>query len=175
MNTSLLVTLLDTLSTADWQTLLSGGKLHIINDHALQVSMDDTAHIMIQGADFDVTTVAELKQQIIERADSLLADYYSTYPLSEKGFNRQVQALVKQHGCHAFVALAGRHSELSLFVDYGEVIDVSVFSPKHPYGVFMVLDEPLPKEKISSVFNQWLLSGEAYQQYLGMNVCRYQC
>lgn len=175
MTPSLFITLLNTLSTADWQSLLEGGKLQIIDDCTLQVSMEDTAQTIIDGADFSVATIAMLKQQVIEQADTLLADYYRMHPLSEKGFNRQVQALVKLHGDHAFVALFGQCADLTLFVEGGEVIAESADSPRHPYGVFMELDQQLPKDKIAAVVNQWLFSGEAYQQYIGMNVCRYQC
>jgi hypothetical protein len=62
-----------------------------------------------------------------------------------------------------------------LFVDGGEVIAECADSPRHRYGVFCELESTLSEHAIEEQVRQWLERGEAYEDYLGMNVCRYNC
>jgi hypothetical protein len=41
--------------------------------------------------------------------------------------------------------------------------------------VFLELEQPLPDADIDPKIRKWLEQGEAYEDYLGMNVCRYNC
>ena len=95
--------------------------------------------------------------------------------LSLSEFNQQVEALFERHGAAAFAALTGRCPQYTLFVDDDRVVAESVDSPRHRYGAFCELEEPLSGAGLEAYVRQWLASGEAYELYLGMNVCRYNC
>ena len=175
MNTSLFLTLLNELSDSDWQSVLNGKGLCIIEDQQLQLCLSEEPDMIVLSDVIDANTADALKQQVIHHADDLLSRYYRSHPLSNTGFNSQVEKLVNLHGHEAFIGASGQPSALTLFVEGGEVVVESADSPKHPYGVFMECDKTLPSDKRKAAFTQWLSSGEAYRQYIGMNVCRYNC
>ena len=95
--------------------------------------------------------------------------------LSRSAFDRQVEALFEQHGAAAFAALEGHYPERTLFVEGDRVVAESADSPRHRYGTFCELEEPLDGAALEAYVRQWLASGDAYELYIGMNVCRYNC
>ena len=98
-----------------------------------------------------------------------------TQELSRSDFDRQVEALFGQHGARAFAALEGQYPERTLFVEGEQVVAESADSPRHRYGTFCELEEPLSGAALEAHVRQWLASGDAYELYIGMNVCRYNC
>jgi hypothetical protein len=95
-------------------------------------------------------------------------------PLTRDDFNKQVRELFDQHGIEAFAAPAGQLPARSLFVDNGEIVAEPADSPRHRYGAYC----EMPAGNLMDVATQvekWLNSGEAYDLYLSMNVCRYNC
>ena len=96
-------------------------------------------------------------------------------PLSQKEFNRQVEALFETHGASAFAAVASQHPQYTLFVEGDRVVAESAESPRHRYGAFCELDRALSDAALDDRVRQWLSSGEAYSLYMSMNVCRYNC
>ena len=106
-------------------------------------------------------------------AEELLAAYYRTHPLTRAGFDRQARELLQRHGASAFAGIAGELPERSLFVDVGSVVAEPRGAPRHRYGVYCALDRR-PGD-VDLAVRRWLDRGEAYDGYLGMNVCRYNC
>ena len=95
--------------------------------------------------------------------------------LSRSEFDRQLEALFRQHGATAFAALGEQYPERTLFFERDRVVAESADSPRHRYGAFCELEEPLSGAALEAHVRQWLASGDAYELYLGMNVCRYNC
>ena len=95
--------------------------------------------------------------------------------LSQSDFNQQVEQLFALHGAAAFAAPSGHYPQYTLFVEEETVVAESASSPRHRYGVFCELDQPLAGAALEKHVRQWLSSGEAYALYLSMNVCRYNC
>ena len=90
-------------------------------------------------------------------------------------FNAQAALLIEQLGAAAFCALPGQMSDYTLFVEGSNVIAESRGAPRHPYGVSCEINAGLSDDQLSELVTEWLDSGEAYQAFLGMNVCRYNC
>ena len=95
--------------------------------------------------------------------------------LSQADFSQQVQALIAEYGVAAFVAPLGQYPQYTLFVDGETVVAEVSSSPRHRYGGFCELSNSLKGGDLDRYVQQWLNSGEAYQLYLSMNVCRYDC
>jgi len=176
MNPEKLVALLEQLPNAVWEDFVNGRDLLLINDQAIELSNNENhPAVLVKAADFQSDFPSRVKQNVITKAVYLLADFYRTHPISRVEFNRQVNLLAKQLGAGGFAALFGELPKYSLFVEGGEVIAESVESPRHRYGTYFELAESLPEHEIELAFSEWLRSGEAHQQYLSMNVCRYNC
>ncbi|WP_322629614.1 hypothetical protein [Halothiobacillus sp.] len=95
--------------------------------------------------------------------------------LTQTEFNQQVETLFAMHGATSFAAGAGNYPLHTLFVDGDRVIPESADSPRHRYGAFCELDHALNDAARDAHVRRWLSSGEAYNLYLSMNVCRYNC
>lgn len=96
-------------------------------------------------------------------------------PPSPEEFNTQVARLVKQLGASAFCALPGQLPEYTLFVEDGQVIAEPKYAPRHPYGVHCEISREMSEDQAADYVYRWLSTGAAYQEFLGMNVCRYNC
>jgi len=96
-------------------------------------------------------------------------------PPAQADFNALVDDLIIRYGAESFCAVDGQLPAYTLFVDGEEIIAVSKESPRHPYGVYCQISAGLSSREIHDYLNQWLQSGEAYDQFLAMNVCRYNC
>ena len=90
-------------------------------------------------------------------------------------FNQQVANLVSQFGATAFCALPGQSPEHALFMDADQVIAISGEDPRFPYGFFCEINNGLTNAQVTERLQHWLESGEAYEEFVGMNVCRYNC
>ncbi|MEW8579691.1 MAG: hypothetical protein AB2591_05085 [Candidatus Thiodiazotropha sp.] len=90
-------------------------------------------------------------------------------------FYGQVTGLIAELGAAAFCASPGGLPQFTLFVDGNRVIAEPRNAPRHPYGVYCTLSEGLTEEQLTEHLHKWLNSGEAYQQFLSMNLCRYNC
>ena len=95
--------------------------------------------------------------------------------LQRADFDQQVAALIHHHGASAFAACWPNLSAYTLFVDEHAVIAEPADSPRHRYGAFCELDAPLTGTALTERVQLWLDSGEAFELYVGMNVCRYHC
>ena len=99
----------------------------------------------------------------------------SQTPPSQTEFNTQVTALIEQHGAAAFCASPGQHPDYTLFVDEQTVVAEPRNAPRHPYGIYCHLTAELSEAEMGQRVKKWLETGEAYQEFLAMNVCRYNC
>ncbi len=88
-------------------------------------------------------------------------------------FNQQVSQLLTQYGEQAFAAAQGQYPEYTLFVEEDRVIAEPRTSPRHRYGAFCELPKALDAQQTAARVQRWVASGEAYERFVGMNVCRY--
>ena len=165
--------LLEQLDDDIWRVLLNGQPLALVDDKRLvsAAKPEDKIFILPQNAD----DISSLRESVIKNAEELLNNYYLSHPLSKAGFTLQVQKLVEQYGASVFAAEYPDIPERTLFVDVGEVVAEGHGSPRHRYGAYCELQEALQGEALEQFVQQWLTSGEAYELYIGMNVCRYGC
>jgi len=96
-------------------------------------------------------------------------------PPSLTEFNKQVSDLIERFGATAFCAASDQFPEYTLFVEENKVIAEPRNAPRHPYGVYCNISVGLSDAEMAEQLNRWLTTGEAYQEFLAMNVCRYNC
>lgn len=126
-------------------------------------------------ADIPPSQRAAASDWLSGHAERLLNEYYRIHPLTRAGFERQVAVLLRRHGAAAFAAVPGELPAYSLFVECGTVLAEARGAPRHRYGAFCELPAKMAPAAASARVEAWLAAGEAYEQYLGMNVCRYTC
>ena len=166
---------LNSLEFSQWQQLQSGNSLLLGPDQDLLIAPPGHPDNLLKAISIPPETADSLKQFIINQADAILANYYLTHPLSAGDFNAQVKQLVNQLGASQFIASWPHTARYTLFVEGGSVIAEQSDSPRHRYGIFMERNEGNPaNDDARSVF-EWLESGQAYQEYLSSNCCRYSC
>lgn len=175
MNHDQFVQLLRGLDLAEWQSVVEGQSLVMIDDCRLEPGPANAPNAVIHAPGSGGIDAEGLRRDSLADAESILANYYLTHPLTLAGFNRQLAALLDQYGAAAFAALSGQLPQRTLFVDGGEVLAEPPESPRHRYGVFYELDRPLPDSRLATRLQKWIERGEAHERYLGMNVCRYNC
>jgi len=93
---------------------------------------------------------------------------------SAETFVQQVRALAAEHGAAAFCAAPGQSPSYSLFVD-DQVVAEPRGKPRHPYGLYCELPVAQAGKVLEDYFDHWLDSGQAYEQFLAINACRYNC
>ena len=175
MNTAEFVRLVDALDEASLNALSNGKGLLLENDAALVIGDAQSPNVCVAAGQFATGDSEQIRRQISADAETLLEDYYRTHPLTRQGFDEQVHSLMQQHGNKAFAAVEGHWPQRTLFVEQGTVIAEDQTSPRHRYGVYCELSKPMDADGAASVVEKWLANGEAYGQYLSMNVCRYNC
>ena len=163
------------VSESDWKAIFSGQALLMINDSELKVGSPDQPDVIVATHLVHATDPETLKQNSLNAADELYANYYRTHPLTLYGFNDQLHRLVKQYTLQTFCAAEGHRAERTLFVDSGQLIALDKEDPRHAYGVFCELPDLIKPSAIVNYLSHWIERGEAYEAYLSMNVCRYNC
>lgn len=174
MNSAQFKKLLESITMEQWQAVVNGEALVLVDDEQLQLG--PTSHneaIIVANAD-NAQSADELRQTQLEEVDDTLVAFYLTRPLTRNGFTNQVRALVDKHGAEMFGAPEGEQAELTLFVDVAEVVVEDANSPRHRYGASCEFTSSMLMSAQEQVM-RWVESGEAYDRYLGMNVCRYNC
>ena len=175
MNKNTFIHQLELLKDTDWQAVIEGLALVNINDAYHEIGPAQASNAIIALTEHNKSDAATLKLESLAHASSILSNYYLSHPLTLAGFNRQVEKLINEHGASAFSAVAGQLAARTLFVDEAEVIAETADSPRHRYGVFCELPGPLADSVLETHIRRWLEQGEAHEQYLSMNVCRYNC
>jgi len=175
MNSQELRQQLEQLDNASWQQLLAGKALRLVDDQRLELAEPGERSLIVPEQGDCGLDVPALREQIMGQAGELIDEYYLRNPLSLAEFNRQVESLIEQYGAAAFAAEYGEVPVRTLFVEVGDVLAETSESPRHRYGAFCELDEPLEGPALEERVAAWLDSQEAYEKYISMNICRYSC
>lgn len=176
MNSSRFIELLQELTTTAWQAVIDGQSILLQDDQDLTIGETNAANAIIGTPDAaDDATPEALRQASLAEAEAILANYYLTHPLTRAGFAVQVQSLMTEQGAMAFAAAPGQLPLRTLFVDGGVVVAEQPDSPRHRYGAYCELERPMSETEAEERVRRWLERGEAYERYLSMNVCRYNC
>jgi len=175
MNATELTQLIEILDEDVLNTLLDGNALLLEDDVTLLRGDIKAPNVFVAPGQFSASDAEHLRRELIGNAGQLLEDYYRVHPLTRYGFDTQAGLLIQQFGHAAFIAVEGHWPQRTLFVEQGTVIAEDQASPRHRYGVYCELPKSMDADAASSTLEKWLASGEAYEQYLGANVCRYNC
>ncbi|MGD8589918.1 MAG: hypothetical protein PVG22_13915 [Chromatiales bacterium] len=175
MNSHEFLQSLEQLPSSSWQAITRGQALLLIDDARLELGTANLTNVIIPAISDPNLEPTELRMQTLAQASQLLDEYYRTHPLTPHGFKSQVECLLEQLGAAAFAALPGRLPDYTLFVETGTVIAEPRQSPRHPYGAYCEITRPSTDSALIKQVKKWLDSGEAYERYLSMNVCRYNC
>jgi len=175
MNETLLIALLDQLSDSSLLAVQRGQALLLVDDASLSIGNPDSLNVLVASDDYDAPDAIELRRILKANAGEIIDAYYQSHPLSWMGFDRQVKGLCEQYGYHMFTATPGQRAEKTLFVEQGTVVVLDREDPRHIYGVYCEIAKSVNNEDIKPAVEQWIESGQAYDGYLSMNVCRYNC
>lgn len=173
MNAHQFIQQLNLLSAKDWHAIANGHSVALKNDDELIISDNNTEQIIVDTKALAEQQADQIKDYVISQAEQFLQQYYLQHPLSQAGFNKQVLALISQHGIDKFISHDHQAAAFTLFVEGGEVIAEDDTSPRQPYGVCFKTESS--SKDIKQQAMNWIHSGEAYELYLSMNVCRYNC
>lgn len=173
MNTQKFIEELEKFSDESYQTILDGASLVIFEDKELTLGKSEQAYVIFELGDESFDSVAELKASLISRADDMITEYYQYNPLSKMHFNRELTALIKEHGYESFVSMPGKSPGVKLFVNDGRVTVESSDSPRFKYGFHLMLSEKMLPQAVENKLKNWVTSGSAYDDYISVNVCRF--
>lgn len=173
MNTEQFKEVLQTLADEDYQAVLDGAALVVFQDKSLTLGKPEEAYVIYELGDEAFDSVGALKAHLLAHAESILKEYYQFNPLSKEYFNRELSALIQQHGETAFISMPGKETNLKLFVEDGKVIAEDNSSPRFKYGFHLSLEEKMLPQAISNKVKNWVQSGSAYSEYISVNVCRF--
>lgn len=153
-----------------WRDVAQGGAILLLDDERFESGPAGHPNALVAPADG-----IDQRDRYRNDPESLYREFYRTHPLSLAGFNRQVKALFEALGAESFTAQEGELARRTLFVEAGEVLAQAEDSPTFRYGTYLELTPGLLSRSPADKAWQWLNSGEAYETYLSMNVCRYNC
>jgi len=175
MTESFFIEQLKQLSESDWNAIFSGQGLLMVNDTQMEIGSADQPNVILAAHFFVANDPDTLKQNTLDAAGEIYRNYYRTHPLTLYGFNDQLYRLIHQYTTEAFCATKGQRAEKTLFVEGGELIVLDSTDPRYSYGVFCELPQSIKPSAIANYLSHWIERGEAYEGYLSMNVCRYNC
>ena len=167
------VEVIQTLEEDVLEAVLAGESICLVDDEKLKLCND--ASSLDLNLPEELKTAEQLREWFVENAEEILQHYYRLNPLTRPGFDLQVKDLFEKYGPASFVGTFDQRASVTLFVEVGTVVAEEQGSARHPYGSFCEIDTPMNDEQREQKAAQWLTSGEAYDQYLSMNVCRYNC
>ena len=173
MNTSEFKAALEAFADADYQAILEGATLTVVQDKALGLGKTDSAFVIYELGDDAFQTVTELKAHLIAHAEPMLKEYYQFNPLSREYFQARLTHYMNELGYMAFTAMPKVPAEYVIFVEDGEVIVEDRTSPRFKYGMYLTLDQDYQPAARENKVKNWIQSGTAYGDYISVNVCRY--
>ena len=162
------------LDEKSWLAVVSGQAIALNKNDKLEIVEANADHIIVSPPEKKISPEL-FKEKVIANEEELLNDYFQSHPVSTKSFQEQFLELTKRYGVMAFAATEGQLADYSLFVDKSELVAEGRESPRHQYGVYCEIDNNMSESEAESRVMQWVTSGEAYERYLEMNVCRYSC
>ncbi|MBD3821173.1 MAG: hypothetical protein IE914_02750 [Thiotrichales bacterium] len=161
------------LTEEELTAILQDEGLIVHQDQSLKTGPSDAAFVIYELGDDGFTQTSEVKNYLLENAESLIETYYQFNPVSKERFNRELQGLFNEHGQDAFVCKQGKTPQKVIFVEQGNLIVEDESSPRFKYGIYLqVEDDSSSMVKINKAKN-WLQSGSAYGDYISTNVCRF--
>lgn len=166
---------LNALEDNQWQQLTDGNSLVFTQDAGLQIERPDHPANLIKSIQALENPSIGLRQQVLEHAESILEIYFTSHPLTANDFKRQVEQLIQQFSASSFMAIYPNTADCTIFVEAGLVVAEQSDSPRHRYGIFLQLDTKAAGQDDERLLQLWLESGQAYQEYLSSNCCRYSC
>jgi len=107
MNEQQFTILLEELEDADWQSIMDGGSLLMIDDQQLEIDPADAPNAILGASGQGPSDSLALKNETIVQAATLLANYYLTHPLPLNGFNHQAELIIEKFGAKVFVPKPG--------------------------------------------------------------------
>lgn len=158
---------------ADYQEILDGAALIVYEDKALKLGKAQQAYVIFELGQESFDSIDALKTSLIERAEALIPEYYQHNPLSKMHFNNQLNALIQEHGAHAFVTMPGKQASIKIFVNESQVVIETEESPRFKYGFCLVLNDKVLPQAVENKVKNWVSSGSAYDDYISVNVCRF--
>ena len=88
-------------------------------------------------------------------------------PMAREAFDAQLRDILNTHGAASILGAAAQGACISVFTG-GEALEaVAADDPRHRYG--LTFDGPLEG------LEAWIAEGEAYDDYVSMNICRFSC
>lgn len=173
MNSAQFKETLEALDDCHYQAILEGAAQVMQDDAALVLGKSDQAFVIFELGEERFESVSALKRSLMDRSEALIAEYYQFNPISKHHFNQQLNRLIETHGARAFVQVPSAEADLKLFVDQGVLVAKGVESPSFKYGLCLDLSEQYPSQAIENKIKNWLSSGNAYGDYISVNVCRF--
>lgn len=164
---------LEALDDRHYQAILEGAALVMQDDIALVLGRSEQAFVIFELGEERFESVSALKRSLMDRSEALIAEYYQFNPISKHHFNQQLNRLIETQGARAFVQLPSAEADLKLFVDQGVLVAEGGDSPRFKYGIGLALSEQYPSQAIENKVKNWLSSGNAYGDYISVNVCRF--
>jgi DNA-directed RNA polymerase subunit L len=176
MNVEQLKQQIQQLDESQLQAVLNGQALKSIKDESLDIGKKDDAYVFFYIEDEQFDSPEELRQYLLENAETLLEKYYQYNPISPEAFNRQLMAVIADPEVAKKLALLpNKPNELSVFVEGDQVVLEGLDSPRFKYGLHLTLTEELMPQAVVNKVKNWVQSGEAYRDYISANVCRFSC
>lgn len=173
MNTAELTQALQDFPDADYQAVLDGATLTVVQDKGLGLGKSESAFVIYELGEESFDSVDALKAHLIAQAEPMLKEYYRFNPVSKEYFQAQLTHYMNELGHMAFTAMPKVPAEYVIFVEDGQVIVEDSTSPRFKYGMYLTLDQDYqPAARINKVKN-WIQSGTAYGDYISVNVCRF--
>lgn len=166
--------LLEALPDSAWQSIVAGEALLLVDDQHVEIGPASASNAIL-GSDAEGSDWEALKMESVGQAKDLLANYYLSHALTRPGFDSQARVHLNKVGAESFTAPDGMLPVRTLFVDGGEVVAESSESPRHRYGAYCEVREGLSATARAEAAHRWLDEGDAYERYMSMNVCRYNC
>lgn len=173
MNTELLQKAFQDFADADYQAVLAGDAIKVVQDKTLELGKTDDAFVIYELGDESFDSVAALKAHLVAEAEPMLKEYYQYNPVSREYFQAQLTEHMNTLGDMAFVAMPKKPAEYVIFVDDGKVIVEGRDSARHKYGMYCSLDEDYQPAARANKVKNWIQSGTAYGDYISINVCRF--
>lgn len=163
----------ETLTDEAYQAILNNEGLIIHQDESLKIGSSDAAFVIYELGDDGFTTADQVKQYLLTNAEELMATYYQFNPISKEYFNRELNKVFAEHGADAFVSLTGKMPQKVFFVEDGKIVVEDESSIKFKYGIYLQIEDANSSMVKINKTKNWLQSGNAYQDYISTNVCRF--
>ena len=156
---------------------LSNNDINNLYQGKLCLCVNDNEYILCDsGLSLQSTALlTEFTHNLLHNQELILKDLYQTYPLCKDEFYFQARQLFEQHGPAQFCQQSLSTDNMALMIDDHELIAIDSNDPRNQYGYYFSHPSIIDKEQATVLVNEWLNSGEAYNDYRVKTHCRYIC